>query len=312
MNKKLNLLKQRIIKLSAILMTMAIMQSCFTGVEGTQKITLSKKDIHITAPTEEERYLDDMQPSPLREWKQGKRFLVTDEKFQLVVERNSSNPVAKGDTITYVGIEKRQSPGGEESSAIVFDSSAGKLTYPIDKTPERASDEITSLQLPMMIELDMVENVKRKLHGNELWTRSALWYDEEMKYQKGGKYVRVLIEDVEPGNTFFPLLVKFKDDEGTTGSYLMNIGNSGTDSRSFSRLFYLSDPRNNYKHISDENWAAIQKEEVRLGMTKEECRLSKGNPMDTNSGHSYSSTMEIWKYSDGTILRFVDGQLISF
>jgi hypothetical protein len=44
-------------------------------------------------------------------------------------------------------------------------------------------------------------------------------------------------------------------------------------------------------------------------MTKEECRLSLGNPAEVDTGHDYSQTLDLWKYNDGTTLWFEDGIL---
>lgn len=304
--------KLPLVKLVTVALLATGMTSCFTGVEGTSKITLSKKDIHIIAPTEEEVYLRDVQSGPLKQWTQGRRFLITDEKFRFVVSGNTIEPINKGDTIFYDKTEKRYSAGGGENTLIMFRHKGEKIAYPLERKMEAVENDLTSDRLPMLIDLEMVEAVKAKLKGKRLWTRSALWYDDSLVYGKGKKFVEVIVDDVKPGNTFFPLIIKFTDEENNTGHYLMNTGTTGNESRGFDRLFYLSDPRTNYKQINDENWKAIQNEELRLGMTKEECRLSKGNPADMDSGHNYSNTMEIWKYSDGSILRFVDGLLISF
>ena len=77
-------------------------------------------------------------------------------------------------------------------------------------------------------------------------------------------------------------------------------------------LFLLADPKGKYPHISNENWALIQQGKVGTGMTKEECKLSIGNPDDLQSGHSRSQTMDIWQYNDGTFLMFEDGLLTRF
>lgn len=293
-------------------MTVAItMQSCFTGIEGTSKISLSKKDLTIIAPTEEEIFMSALAPPAIKEWGKGRRFLVTDDKFRYVIEGSMRNPVVKDDTLTFLEIEKRYSAGGGESSILKFLHKDNIVAYPLEKKVEDAKNEITSAQLPMLIDLEVVRAVGEKLEGKKLWTKTLMWYDDSLQYIKGKKYTEVTVNNVTTGNTFFPLLIQFVGKDKQTGYYLMNFGNSGNESRSFSKLFSLTDPRNNYRQIKDENWEAIQKEEVRPGMTKEECRLSKGNPEDLDSGHSYSSTMEIWKYSDGTILRFVDGLLIS-
>lgn len=92
----------------------------------------------------------------------------------------------------------------------------------------------------------------------------------------------------------------------------MNYTSDTHDSRNFATLFFMNDPKTKYPQISEENWAMIQKGKVSLGMTKEECKLSVGNPDELNAGHSQSQTMDVWQYSDGTYLVFTDGLLTRF
>ena len=89
----------------------------------------------------------------------------------------------------------------------------------------------------------------------------------------------------------------------------MNYTSDLHDSRSFSALFYLSDPKRRYPQITQENWALIQEGKVGLGMTKEECKLAIGNPDEVRSGHNRAQIMDIWQYSNGTYLFFADGLL---
>lgn len=283
--------------------------SCFTGVEGTSKINLSKKDIVAYAPTKEESFLEDIRPLTLGEWSFGKQFRVTDEKFRLVVEGAGASLLQVGDIVRFVGAQERKSAGGGVQTIISFATNTGQAAYIVDRPLNNLRETFTSLELPMLTDMDMVEDVRKKLKGMTVWTRTALWYDDSLQYQRHRKFVPVKIEEIEPGNSFFPVLVKFKDERGERGSLLMNIGNTGNESRTFGKLFSLSDPRFQYKNVRKENWETICLEEVTPGMTKEECRLSKGNPKDIDTGHNYSSAMEIWYYPDGSYLRFIDGIL---
>lgn len=286
------------------------LSGCFTGVEGTSKINLSKKDIIATAPTREELYLADISLAPMAQWEKGKRFLVADDKFKLVAEGTGATYLRQGDVVTFDMARSSAGLGGGERTILYFDTPRGGVSYGIDRETSYAMLNVTSAEVPMLIDMEMVENVRRKLVGDKLWTKTALWYGDTMQYVKGRKFVPVTVTAVEPGNAFFPLLVSFTDVRGNKGSLLMNVGNSGNESRNFAKLFSLSDPKNVYKNISQENWDAICLEEVRLGMTKEEVKLSKGNPKDIDTGHNYSNTMEIWYYPDGSYLRFVDGLLV--
>lgn len=294
-----------------VLLFAVLMQSCFTGVEGTGKITLSKNELKATAPTAEEKFLGDVQPVKISEWQPGKRFLVTDEKIRFLAEGSDNTGVITGDTILFEKAEASTSAGGEQRTLLIFRCGPGRLIYPVEKAfPETL--ELTVNDLAMLIDLDVVDKARERLLNKDVWTKTALWYDDCLQNMKGKKFQKVRIEDVYPGNTFFPLLVKFSQSDGQPGFLLMNVGSSGNESRSFGKLFSLTDPRNNYKNISDEVWRAIQSEQVRLGMTKEECRLSLGNPSDVNTGHNYSNAVEVWYYPYGSYLQFVDGLLVSF
>ena len=92
----------------------------------------------------------------------------------------------------------------------------------------------------------------------------------------------------------------------------MNAGGAGNESRTFQNLFSLADPKIKFPGIQDEVWSLIQLGKVRPGMTKEECKLSLGNPSDVNSGHDWNSTIDLWQYTNGTFLRFQDGVLLDF
>ena len=285
--------------------------SCFTGVEGTGKITISKKEAGILAPSAEDRLLSDIKPSLLKEWGPGRLLLVTDDKLRLITE-NTGMPVNQGDTVCFKEIMARHGADGLEKAVLVFNHDGGILTFPLDKNISEAKESVTASDLAMLIDLEAVEKVRERLKGKKVWTKTSLWYGDSLRHVKGRKFVPVTISDIEAGNSFFPVMVSFIDDEGARGRLLMSIGSAGNDSRSFGRLFSLKDPRDNYRQISDSNWAAIQNEQLIAGMTKEECRLSRGNPSDVNVGHDYTNTMEIWYYPNGSYLRFVDGLLVSF
>lgn len=289
----------------------SFLQSCFTGVEGTSKINLSKKDEAVLLPTVEESLLSDCTPEFLKDWNPGKQFIVTDEKFKILIESDSYIP-QNGDTINFKGASSRASADGSDKIILSFTHGGDTFVYPLEKLKEEAMLSVSINDIPFLIDVDMLEKIKERLVGKKLWTKSALWYDDSLNYLKGKKFLPVTITGLEPGNAFFPFKVSFSTPEGRSAVFLMSLGNSGNDSRSFNRLFSLSDPKQSYRHISKENWAAIQNESLRIGMSKEECRLSRGNPSETDSGHNYSNTMEIWMYPNGSFLRFIDGILVEY
>lgn len=290
---------------------------CFTGVESTKKIGLSRDDRKLIALSAEDTLMNAVRPARLANWQQGKQFLVSDGRISLLFDRYGSAATAvdtgalTGHTLSFSGIDSRRLPDGSVEAVLLMRDGDRTYRYPTGKSVADAPSKVVSSELPMLIDLDMVSQADRLLRSKELWIRTSLWYDENGSRIAGYKFVPLTVDAVEPGTMVFPLKLILTDGSGRKLMQLMNLGSGSNESRSFARLFRLTDPHKDYPSISDETWRLIQRGKVREGMTKEECRLSLGNPSYTDTGHDYSSTLDIWKYDDGTFLRFRDGLLVA-
>lgn len=295
-------------------LVLLLLSSCFTGVESTKKIELSKEDIRQIKDTPEDTFLNQIIPTPHTEWEIGKKFFATDNRTALIFNTNHiTSDYEKlglgGKTLTFAGTDFQTMLDGSKSIVLKFSDGSNIFIF---NTKQNAGQLFYSSEIPLVIDLDMVESAKQILVGLKLWTMSSLWYDVNGEKTSGQKFVPISIIDVLPGDKVFPIKVIFKDSSENTYSMLMNVGNSGIDSRSFANLFSLSDPYEKYAHIDSEIWNLIQNGQIRNGMTKEECRLSLGSPKEVNKGHNYSSTLELWQYTDGVYLQFQDGLLVNF
>lgn len=320
MSRALSQHRKSLTNIGQILLFVALcisLVSCFTGIESTKTITLSREDKKLAAPTEEEKFFSGIESLPLGSWPEGKEFLVTDDKALLMLgvqplPGNIAPSSIAGETIKFELVEPRMSAAGNLNAVVVFTDGNSNYFYNTGKEYDQSLSSVTSDAIPMLIDLSMVEAARNRLVGKKLWTRSPLWYDSQGERVDGKRYVEVTIEDVLPGNMVFPLKLKIKSNTGDEAYMLMNFGNSGLESRSFHNLFSLSDIRKQYPHVQPETWDLISEGKVKAGMTKEECKLSIGNPKDINSGHDYSQTLDIWTYEDGTVLWFEDGLLTRF
>ena len=264
------------------------------------------------APSAEDLFFESVASQSLQDWNKGKRFKIADDKFLLVTECDNPPSLSKDDIIEFVEVYPRPGVDGQEKTILKFRSSSNEIKYTIERPIEESLKSIKPEDIPMLIDMDLVESAKQKLKGKKLWTRTALWYDDTLAYKAGRKFAPVTVTEVSSGNAFFPLKITFQDEKGLRGNLLMNTGTSGNESRNFGKLFSLTDPKNSYKNISPEVWEAIQNERLMNGMTKEECKLSIGTPNEVETGHNYSNALEIWYYSDGAYLRFIDGILVNF
>ena len=215
-------------------------------------------------------------------------------------------------TVRYIGTDAAVAPDGRNISVVKFDipSLDRFMTYTVRKDPAATGSMVWS-DFPMLIDLDMVSEFSTMLTGRKVWLRTALWYDNDMNPVKGRKFIPVTIGQVKRGNSSFPLLICF--DDGKDKAWLpMNMpdGKGNQGSRSFASLFYISDPKLRFPDISPEVWDQICSEQVQPGMTKQECKLALGNPDQVETGHDWNILADIWKYSDGRYLFFIDDKLV--
>ena len=289
--------------------------SCFTGIESTPKISDKNLDRERIVVTDEEKYLTDIMPEQPGDWKEGKLFYVTDSRINLALEPSSHPSPKAGEYLAYKG--RRGVPsltGSLDTEIILSDSHGNEFVHRINTSPEEL-DSRDKIEIPFAIEMSMVDRTKQELNGKKLYIRTSLWFDNEGNAVRGLKYIPVEVTDVQPGNTIYPVKVKFisadNPEAGEAYVYLM-VGNALKGARNFASLFYFDDPRKRYPQITDENWKAITHSCVAPYMTREECRLALGNPSSIDRYHGTTTYSERWNYENGISLIFDDGILRNF
>lgn len=288
---------------------------CFTGVEGTKKITLSTQEQRTALPSQEDLLLGDIEPVTADKWKSGKRFVCLDDRAALIFDPRTlpTAPLSLGlygRELRYKRLATTNDANGRRVYVLVFADAEREYLYEVgsDALPD-------NLSMPMIADLDIIEEVDRRLRGKTLWTKSSLWsLTDSTTIRSGRKYVPVTVDSVTKGYSVFPAQIYFTDNEcGTVrGTLPITFQGSGIDSRSFATQFSLTDPKVNYPKIEQSVWKCIQEGRVQLGMTKEECRLALGSPADVAGGHNTSSVYDIWQYPNGVYLMFEDGVLYKF
>lgn len=291
------------------------MTSCFTGIESTPKISdkdLSRERIVVS---DEDKYLSDVRHEPFKDWEKGKLLFVTDRRINLALEP-TSNPIPdNGDYLAYERFREVPSLTGTRDTEIVLvDSHGREFAHRVNASPDELSVR-NKVDIPFTIDMSIVDRTKEMLVGKTLYLRTSMWFDSDGNATSGLKYVPVAIIDVEPGNTVYPVKVKFrvKDYPESQPAYVfMSVGDSAKSTRNFASLFYFDDPRKRYPQISDENWDYIIHSRVAPYMTREECRLALGSPASIDRHHGTNTYSERWNYENGVYLIFDDGILRNF
>lgn len=180
---------------------------------------------------------------------------------------------------------------------------------PRKKTVDAIAREGIVIQVPFLIDEDMVNEYGRMLGGKSFYIRTPIWYDERGEMIAGKKFIKVTIQNVFPGDKVFPLRVSFKTEDDTVAYVFMSTKQSSIQNRLFGNLFSETDIRLKYPAITDVNWNNIVKGNVAIDMTKDECRLSLGTPNNVQERPTNDGLQEYWFYSDGMYLVFFDGLL---
>lgn len=283
---------------------------------------MTRAEKKAVRPSAEEELMAELQGRPLASWRQNSTFTLASDRANLIFDPADvaflpDSLFRPGTRIRFDGVEIAPTASGSDQVVLRFFLGNHPLHYSSGKKPEEALTDLLSTQLPMLIDDDLVSRADSLLRGRTVYTRSLLWYDADGERADGRKYVPVEIVSVSAGRDSFPLLICFRPQQaadepnGHLNYYMyMSLAESGADSRPFAALFSLENPRKRHSGTTDANWELICSGQVGNGMTKEECRLSLGNPTETLGGHDRMKTIEIWRYDDGRVLRFEDGLLI--
>lgn len=310
---KLNIIDTRLT--GTVLLWAVLASSCFTGIESTPKITADDVRRQNITVTPEEHYLDSVSSYPLSSWQPGKQFYVTDSKISLLLSGPDRVPAPDaGSVLTYVSSAPAVTISGEEARDITFRCADGKeAVYRLEMQKLRGD---SATEIPFTIDLDLIRNVRGKMLGQEYYTVSTAWYDTaNLQPRNGRRFIKARVTDVQPGNSNYPVRLTLVDTETAqpdTFCLFMSVGKRLSANRRFETLLSLTDPKKRYPDIPSDHWPLICNGRIAIGMTREECRLALGNPVNVERRAGYESLGERWTYENGRYLIFTDGRLSNY
>ncbi len=309
--------------LSAILLfpLSLLVNSCFTGIESTPKITYKDVRKQQADTTPEQYFAKNFKSEPFSLWKPGRRFILTDRKgvYSYASPPGKTSAVENGDTLIYRGLREVVSITGGMVAEMMF-TVAGDMSDTLLYRPGGDAAELAvrgKVRLPFLVDLSMIDNAGKILVGRHLVTRTERWISSSSGNDvRGRKYLNVKVTGVEAADENYPFKVSFVSLENTeeTGALLMSVTvDDGVPAlRGFENLFLLEDPRDDYPWITDANWELIRQGKVTEGMTAREVSLSLGTPRDIDRRHDQSMLYERWSYPGGIYMVFENGLLVRF
>lgn len=302
-----------IVMLLSALLYGSMLTGCFTGIESTPRITYKEDKSPSNESLLEREAAEILHPRDFSSWFPGKKFMVTSDRANILL-LSPDGDIIRGDTLSLTGSRNAVSLTGDSIVELLF--SVRRFNEPVVYRTNSTLQQLEKrrlLEIPFTIDLDMIADARRFLSGRELYIKTPLWYDRLDHPVNGKKFVKIKVNDIQPGTENEPFKIYFTDSE--QGLHILRMSVSDTTRRlprDFSALFTDTDPRSNYKNISDEMWEHIINSRPAIGMTKQEAALALGQPKSIDRGQNNAAAYERWQYTDGTFLTFEDGLLIRF
>lgn len=296
----------------------AACSGCFTGIESTPRITGDDARRAGVVTTAEQTFAAQLSTERPSQWREGKRWRVTDDKISLIF---TGTPQAghglAGSDLTLTGRRDAPTVTGKDVVELIFTNYKGQpIAYRTD-VPTSEWEQRDNLAVPFAVDLDVVHRADSLMRGKTFYITTPLWYNKEKKSATGLRHVAVRVDSVTVGDENYPLLVAFTPtglgrDVGQWHIF-MTYGTARSATRNFDRLFAFDDPRKAFPTINDDTWQLIIRSRVAPGMSRDEARLALGSPNGIDRGTSRGSMqMERWSYDNGAYLLFEDGLLVSY
>ena len=307
----------RTINILLLVFVMLGFQSCFTGVESTKTIT--EKDVRrAELELEKGRSASSLHvfADSLPSWHEGKGFWVVDNQARLIfrpsVDYDIDTLDIEGKKLTYEGYGTHLQVDNSEVVEIYLKFGSYRLVYDTGRTLDDVKS--SSFSIPFLVDDDMLQFLAKQLKSKTVYVKTPIWYDlENGGLTNGRRFVPVEILDVKPGNRVYPVRMEFRAaDNGDKAFVWMKLPGTYGAGRDFDSMFSMTDVRKQYPNISDSNWNNIIYCKVAEGMTKQECSLAMGSPVNVRQLPNQAGLREYWYYDGGRYLFFVDGVLKEF
>ncbi|MBP3889681.1 MAG: hypothetical protein J6D01_00565 [Muribaculaceae bacterium] len=305
------------------LVSAAMLTGCYTATHTAPIGQNEVKKEGAYAPSPARQLMATVSSQAPSAWQSGKRWSITDDRLKVLlnaVDGTIPETLASG-ALVYDSMITGSNIVGNEYTDIIFmlESPSGNIANPHVRVSYRMDSPLDSvltkpsLPIPFTIESSIINDADSLLRGRKLYVMTSTWLDDSGNYIKRRRFLPVTVTAVSAGTPQAPLLVSFHLEEDPTvmGNLMLTLPSrpDADGPRDFASMFSLSNPRETYKSIYPDIWELITRGQVTEGMTREECRLSLGNPMEIKRQEMYGYTRETWLYEAGTYLVFEDGIL---
>ncbi len=234
----------------------------------------------------------------------SKAFQIKVGKDTIVLTTGKASAQVNGKTITMNGAVRVEDSQTVFPAALLSKALGAKLKW----DASWHTMEVSMGNGSLLVYSDKTYRlIKRKEQGDLYnWIGKTFWANH---FEDRERFSKLTITDIQPNyRGLFQIIFK------TGGGYTVvsdQYSESYITSMLKSSYYFLNyDPYKTY-NWSSSTWATIRAEKISIGMTKEQVRLSWGDPYTTSVATSSRITIETWGYRDFTYVTFTNGRVSS-
>lgn len=290
-------------KLATLLLIVLISATnVFAQKQKEESIETILSDIHLKSPLQ---------------WSHGMEFYFLNEHVNMILTPEEHTTYAdttcyRGTVWTFDAIVSEEDWMGQQTMALRFLSPEGKAyRFSTERLITQVADSTYQPRISGLFPKYVIEETNKKLSQRQLY---ILLNDDRISdgdIVRFEKFVPITVDSVSYGTELAPIKVYYTYTDGSQAFLLTSLPDTRENLTStvITRFFSTTDPRCDHPEITEENWRRIQRSEVVLDMTREECRLSLGKYLRYETFVAKAGAIERWHYSGGRVLEFVDGRL---
>ena len=251
------------------------------------------------------------------EWTPKDTFVYLAPQLNILLKKDHPSIVDTtnyyGDLFIYEGISTITDWHNKQQIVLNFSSDNANYRFHTNRSLASFNDSTYNPLIPGLYPLSELRKAQILLTDRYFFIKTDQ-YKPLTQPTETRKFIEVKIDSLSLDSIDSPVRIYFSDKKNQQFTICTRLSNSLQPSQkhNFEEMFATTDPREQYKDITDKRWNQIQAGEIDVDMTQQEVLLSIGKPTRRDRQPTYSGMRETWEYQNGTLITFQDSRVTQY
>lgn len=235
----------------------------------------------------------------------SKSFEINVGAAAIVLQKGSAQATVNGKAVTLKGALKEEKGETLFPAHLLVQALGAKVAW--DDLLKQADITLGAgtLSVESRETAQVIKWAKQGTLGN--YIGKTYWVNQ---FQGWERFIKVTVNDIIPDADGQYFVIEFKNAKGQRVKTYEMAASNVVDLLDGGYQFLKFDPYKKYKW-SNAIWSKIKQEKVSIGMTKDQVRMSWGDPSHTGVLSAKGLTVETWSYGVSTYVTFTNGKVSS-